>query len=77
MLLVVIRVLDLPDGAGAREWGLWLGLAGALGILAGSLIALRDERRSRPGRITDLSGRPAPPPAEIEAIRPPRPEPQR
>ncbi len=77
VLLVLIRVLDLPDGAGAREWGLWLGLAGAAGILVGSLIALRDERRSRPGRITDLSGRPAPPPPEIEAIRPPRPEPQR
>ena len=74
VVLVVIRALVLPDDASAREWGLWLGLAGALGIVAGSLIALRDERPSRPGRPTDLSGRPAPPPAEIEAIPAPRPE---
>jgi hypothetical protein len=75
VVLVLIRVADLPDGAGAREWGLSLGLAGALGIAAGSLVALRDERPQRPGRHTDLSGRPAPPPPEIETIPPPRPEP--
>jgi hypothetical protein len=74
LVLVLIRVIDLPGDASAREWGLWLGLAGALGIVAGSLIAMRDERPSRPGRPTDLSGRPAPPPAEIEAIPAPRPE---
>jgi hypothetical protein len=74
ILLVLIRVVDLPDGAGAREWGLWLGLVGALGIAAGSLIALRDERPSRPGRHTDQSGRPAPPPPDVEPIPPPRPE---
>ena len=75
VVLVLIRVLDLPDGADAREWGLWLGLAGALGIAAGSLIALRDERPSPPGRHTDLSGRPVPPPPEIETIPAPRREP--
>jgi phosphatidylglycerophosphate synthase len=74
IVLVLIRVSDLPDGTVAREWGLWLGLVGALGIAAGSLVALRDERPSRPGRHTDQSGRPAPPPPEIEAIPPPRPE---
>jgi hypothetical protein len=74
VVLVLIRVVDLPDGAGAREWGLWLGLVGALGIAAGSLVAMRDERPSRRGRYTDQSGRPAPPPAEIEPIPPPRPE---
>jgi hypothetical protein len=68
VLLVLIRVVDLPDDADVRKWGLWLGLAGALGIVVGSLIAMRDERPSRPGRPTDLSGRPAPPPAEIETI---------
>jgi hypothetical protein len=73
-LLVLFRVIDLPGDATAREWGLWLGLAGALGIVVGSLIAMRDERVSRPGRPTDLSGRPVPPPAEIEAIPAPRPD---
>jgi hypothetical protein len=73
VVLVLIRVADLPEGAGAREWGLWLGLAAALGIAAGSLVAMRDERPQRPGRHTDLSGRPAPPPPEIETISPPRP----
>ena len=74
VLLVLIRVLDLPGDASAREWGLWLGLAGALGIVIGSLVAMRDERPSRPGRYTDLSGAPAPPPPEIETIPAPRPE---
>jgi phosphatidylglycerophosphate synthase len=68
VVLVLVRVVDLPDGAGAREWGLWLGLAGAVGIVAGALVAMRDERPSRPGRHTDLSGRPGPPPRELEAI---------
>jgi hypothetical protein len=68
VLLVLIRVLDLPRDAATRESGLWLGVAGALGIAAGALVALRDERPSRPGRYTDLSGRPAPPPPEVEAI---------
>lgn len=71
--LVLFRVLDLPDGAIGREWGLWLGLAGAAGITAGAAIAMRDERLSPPGRYTDLTGRPVPPPATIDPIAPPRP----
>ena len=45
ILLVLFRVIDIPDGAAGREWALWLGLAGALGIVAGSFIAMRDEIR--------------------------------
>jgi hypothetical protein len=41
---VLFRVLDLPDGASGREWALWLGLAGAVGIVAGAVIAMREER---------------------------------
>ena len=74
VMLVLVRVAALPDGAGERDWALWLGLAGALGVLIGSLIALRDDRHSSRDRYTDLSGRPAPPPPELEAIPPPRPE---
>jgi hypothetical protein len=73
-VLVLIRVLDLPGGAGGREWGLWLGLASSLGILTGGMVAIRDERLSPPGRRTDLTGRPAPPPEEVETIPAPRRE---
>jgi peptidoglycan biosynthesis protein MviN/MurJ (putative lipid II flippase) len=73
-VLVLIRVLELPEGAAGREWALWLGLAGSLGVLTGGLLATRDERLSPPGRHTDITGRPAPPPPEIEAIPAPRRE---
>ena len=45
VLLVLFRVLDIPDWAGGRAWALWLGLASALGIVAGSILAMRDEIR--------------------------------
>jgi hypothetical protein len=67
-LLVVFRAIALPDGADGREWGLWLALAGTLGVVAGGCLAMADERLSRPGRHTDASGRPAPPPAPVETI---------
>jgi hypothetical protein len=44
VVLVLIRVVDIPDGAGGREWALWLGLAGAIGVTAGAVISMRDER---------------------------------
>jgi hypothetical protein len=43
VVLVLLRALDIPDWAGSREWGLWLGLAGALGIIAGAMLAMREE----------------------------------
>jgi FtsH-binding integral membrane protein len=61
VLLALLRVIDLPDPAEARRWGLWLGLAGALGVLGGGAIAMRDERRE-------------PPPPEIPAFPAPRPK---
>jgi hypothetical protein len=73
-LLVVLRALNPPDGADGREWGLWLGLAGALGIAIAGTIAMRDERQSPPGKHTDSTGRPAPPPPELEPIPAPGPE---
>lgn len=72
-VLVLVRVIWLPDLAEGREWGLWLGLAGAIGIVAGAWIGVRDERLSKPGRHTDATGRPAPPPPEIEPMPAPRP----
>ena len=73
VLLVLIRVLSVPDGAEGRDWGLWLALVCTLGIVAGSLIAMRDERPSPPGGHTDVTGRPVPAPAEIETFPAPRP----
>ncbi len=73
VLLVLLRVADLPGAADARETGLWLALAAAAGLLAGSMIALRDDRRPKPGRSTDLSGRPAAPAQPVETLpAPPR-----
>ena len=73
VLLVLFRVVDIPDGASGREWALWLGLAGAAGIVLGGALAMRDERLSPPGEHTDLTGRPVPPPPELEPISAPRP----
>ena len=90
VLLVVFRLADPPDvsflestaGPTTREHvegidraeGAWLGLAGALGVFAGGLVAIRDERRSRAGRPTDLSGVPVSSVREVEKLPAPRPE---
>ena len=59
ILLVLFRLADLPDGTAGREWGLFLGLAGALGIVAGAVVAMRDE--VRPGAtVPDIPAMPAP-----------------
>jgi hypothetical protein len=59
LLLMLFRLIDLPDGAAGREWALWLGLAGAVGIPAGAFIAMRDE--IRPGATRpDIPAIPAP-----------------
>jgi hypothetical protein len=74
LVLVLIRVVVLPGEADGREWGLWLGLLGTIGISAGGWLSIRDERISPPGRHTDLTGRPVPAPPEVEPLPAPRPE---
>ena len=74
LVLVLVRLANLPDGFDGREPGVWLGLVAAIGIVAGSAVAMRDERLSPPGRHTDLTGRPTSPPPEIEPLPAPRPE---
>ena len=90
MVLVVFRLADPPDvsflestaGPATREHvedvdravGAWLGLAGVLGIVAGGLVAMRDERLSPADRPTDLSGAPDSSTREIETLPAPRPE---
>ena len=73
VLLVLLRALGVPEGADERDWGLWLALASTVGIVAGGLVAMRDERLSPEGAYTDLSGRPTSAPAEIETFPAPRP----
>jgi hypothetical protein len=74
VVLVLIRVLNLPGEADSREWGLWVGLVATLGVFAGGLVGLRDERRAPEGRHTDLSGVPVSSQPEIETLPAPRPE---
>lgn len=67
-VLVAVRALVLPDAAAGREWALWVGLAGAAGVAAGALLAMRDERLPQARRHTDHTGLPAAPPAPIETL---------
>lgn len=73
-VLVLIRVANLPDAAAGRDFGLWLALGGAVGIVVGGLVAMRDERPSSAGRHVDLSGKPIPPPPAVETLPAPRPD---
>ena len=42
-VLVVIHTISLPDGADGRDIGLWLGLAGAVGVLVGAWRSMGDQ----------------------------------
>lgn len=68
VLLVLFRVLSVPGEASGRDWALWLGFAGTIGIVVGAWLAMRDERLSTPGRTTDSAGRPTPPPVPPDRI---------
>ena len=73
-ILLVFRVLNVPgdleDGGEAAAFA-WIGLGAAFGVFAGSLVAMRDERLSKPGKPTDASGAPVDAPPEIEIISSP------
>jgi hypothetical protein len=42
-VLAVIHTISLPDGAQSRGVGLWLGLAGAIGVLVGAWRSMGDQ----------------------------------
>ena len=44
VVAVVIRVIALPGSASERCYGLWLALAGAVGVLVAGWLSMRDER---------------------------------
>lgn len=73
LVLVVVRVVSLPDGADSREWGLWQGLIGVAGVNLAAWIAMRDQRLSEPEKPTDLTGRPVATPEEVELLPAPDP----
>jgi len=59
VVAAVVRVLERPENATALCAGAWLGLIGAVALLAGSWQSMRDERTG------------CYPPADIEARPPP------
>jgi hypothetical protein len=56
----IVRVLERPHGATSLCPGAWLGLAGALLVLCGSWLSIRDERT---GRYPPAGPEPRTPPA--------------
>jgi len=73
LAIVGIRLLSPPGDVVGRGAGAWLALAGAAGLIVASLVAMRDERPSRPGQLTDSTGVPVSAPREVETLAaPPR-----
>lgn len=64
--VVLVRFLNTPgalegvDGL-SRGWGAWVGLGSAFAILAGALVAMRDERLGDPADVPPIETLPAPP----------------
>lgn len=73
VVLVLVRLAWLPDLADSREAGLWLALLATIGVFVSGVVAMRDERLSRPGRPTDPTGHPIQQAPEIEPLPAPRP----
>ena len=70
-LLTFFRVLNAPESL-ERAGSAWLGLAAVLAVVVGSVISMRDERLSKPGRPTDATGVPVTAAPEVETIPAPR-----
>lgn len=69
LIVVMVRVLNVPDALEAdRTAFVVAGPLATLGVFAGSLIGMRDERLSKPGRPTDATGVPIEAQPEIEVI---------
>ncbi|HYI98063.1 MAG TPA: hypothetical protein VEX36_00065 [Thermoleophilaceae bacterium] len=75
-IVALVQVLSTPNAVEAAppipdpttEYGAWLGLLATLGILVGLLVAMRDERLSRAGRLTDATGVPVAAPPYVERL---------
>jgi TRAP-type uncharacterized transport system fused permease subunit len=58
LIVILVRIVLKPGDATGVEAGAWIGALDALVVIVGGWIAMRDERLSRPGRPTDLTGVP-------------------
>ena len=76
-ILLIFRVLNMPGELEAvagqpfetvRTAVAWIGLAAAFGVATGALVAMRDERLSEPGRLTDATGLPVDSQPEVETL---------
>ena len=66
----MVRLIDLPRDGLSLAPGAWIGLGLSLALGASCLVAMRDERRSTPERLTDATGVPvdrAPEPERLPA----------
>ncbi len=72
-VVTLFRVLDPPGRDLSREVGAYLGLLACAGLIASVLVAMRDERLSKPGQLTDPTGAPVSAAPEIETLPAPRP----
>jgi hypothetical protein len=70
---LVMLLIFLFKLSGFDEYGAWVGLAATLGVLVGALVAMRDERLSTPGRLTDATGLPVETAVEVEQLPAPPP----
>jgi hypothetical protein len=81
LIVVLVQVLGTPATLEVPppipdptlQYGAWIGLAATFGTLFGLLAAMRDERLSTPGKLTDQTGAPVPAPIAVETLPAPPP----
>jgi hypothetical protein len=81
LIVVMVQILGTPGtlevpppiSGPELQYGAWLGFAATFGILFGLLVAMRDERLSRPGELTDQTGAPVAAPISVETLPAPPP----
>jgi hypothetical protein len=82
VIVVLVRVLNFPDSLAAfnapsnpfetsRTAWIAVGPLATIGVCVGSVVAMRDERLSKPGKWTDSTGVPIDAPPEVEIISSP------
>jgi hypothetical protein len=64
-VIVLLRLLNLPEPASERDLGVYVGVGAALVMLAGGMAAMRDQRI--PGRMRGID------PSQVETLPAPRP----